>query len=97
MSRVLLYGSDGNTPLAVDRDEADGLKGLLLACFGGLQGMKPGRMLNPQDLSQYRHALAAGIVKALGQRTIENHYGIELEIAQHEKLPTQTPEPDGIH
>jgi hypothetical protein len=78
MSRPLLYGADGTTPIAVESDETKE-RALLLACFGVIgQINQRGRAIQGADLYERQQRLLAAIVDELGQDVVERYYNIQL-------------------
>jgi hypothetical protein len=86
MGRPLLYGADGHTAVAFEKDETQE-RALLLAAFGVLAGInRHGRPVDEGRLYEARQGLAAAIVDALGQDVVEGYFNIRL-------APTENPGP----
>ncbi len=61
---------------------------LLLRAFGALKALVPGRnVTNPVNLAMYREQVAVDIIDALGQRAVEQHFGISLQVHLLEAKP----------
>lgn len=82
MNRVLLFGADGHTPLAVERSESEEvahLKALLAEAFGALLGLqvKTGEWDRPQRVN----GLLQAIVHTCGREPLMKRFeaaGLEL-------------------
>lgn len=98
MSVPLLFGPDGNTPIAMSTPEPAAAqqpiseveyKTLLVLAFGALNGIamtESGTVeLGDVALQQLHMRTAALIVDAVGKETIERYYNIKFEV---ERTPT---------
>lgn len=97
MSAPLLYGPDGNTPVAFDGPDPNAVEPtgepisqrtteLLMLAFGAIVGVMPGRRVaNNQEWQAYRNHATLCIIEELGPDMVKQWFGIEFEMPERPK------------
>lgn len=95
MNRVLLFGADGHTPIAIESDqdgEAEGrLKAILVECFGAMMGLQVRTKEWPDPKTGIEHLLRA-VVAEVGRERLQARYekaGLEIRTPEETQAQQQ--------